>query len=241
MGLDIGLSCFVVRLNDDGDLLVNSPVSLTGEVKTMLQQIPGTVRHIVLPNVSPEHFIYGGDWAAAYPHATFWVAQELMDGKGVAASAGLKVVEQMKAQNVKICILQDGAPAELGERWRRTRSKLEDASVCIFRDSGGALSEATLYFPEHGAITMADLAFAGYQNKQMDSNPISALFGKFAGVYRRLGSPAAFLVMLKERSVATNWRNTVRSWEWDTIWTSHLDPVVIDGRMEFDRCFKFLD
>lgn len=25
---------------------------------------------------------------------------------------------------------------------------------------------------------MADLAFAGYQNKQMDSNPISALFGK---------------------------------------------------------------
>lgn len=53
-----------------------------------------------------------------------------------------------------------------------------EPQVCIFRDSGGALSEATLYFPEHGAITMADLAFAGYKNKQMDSNPISALFGK---------------------------------------------------------------
>lgn len=49
-----------------------------------------------------------------FPHDS----AELMDGKGVAASAGLKVVEQMKAQNVKICVLQDGAPAELGERWR---------------------------------------------------------------------------------------------------------------------------
>lgn len=43
------------------------------------------------------------------PHAS----AELMDGKGVAASAGLKVVEEMKARDVKICILQDGAPAEL--------------------------------------------------------------------------------------------------------------------------------
>jgi hypothetical protein len=56
----------VLKLNDDGDLLVHSPVQLTPERQRAVDAL-GRVAHLYSPNTY--HHLRLGDWAAAYPSA----------------------------------------------------------------------------------------------------------------------------------------------------------------------------
>ena len=73
-GLDsqIFLNCFVIRLKD-GSLAVISPISLTQDVESLFDSIEGEVRHIIIPNTSPEHGAYAPQAARKWPTATIWV------------------------------------------------------------------------------------------------------------------------------------------------------------------------
>ena len=73
-GLDsqIFLNCFVIRLKD-GSLAVISPISLTVDVESLFDSIEGEVKHIIIPNTSPEHGAYAPQAARKWPTATIWV------------------------------------------------------------------------------------------------------------------------------------------------------------------------
>lgn len=55
LGINITLTMFVIRLSD-GTLWLHTPIAPTEEALALLKQIPGTVAHIVVPNLSPEHW-----------------------------------------------------------------------------------------------------------------------------------------------------------------------------------------
>ena len=73
-GLDtqIYINCFVIQLTD-GSLAVISPISLTQEAERLFDTIEGEVKHIIVPNTSPEHGAYAPQAALKWPSATLWV------------------------------------------------------------------------------------------------------------------------------------------------------------------------
>lgn len=73
-GVELGTRMTVVRLNEDGALLVHSPIALTSELKEELDRL-GTVTYVVAPN--KWHHFYVADFEAAYPKATFFCAPGL--------------------------------------------------------------------------------------------------------------------------------------------------------------------
>lgn len=62
----------VVRLGDD--LWVSSPLYPTGELCALLDELPGTVRHIVLSCNAFEHKAALKNFVQRYPGATVWIA-----------------------------------------------------------------------------------------------------------------------------------------------------------------------
>ena len=53
---------------------VHSPVCMTEEAARLLDSIlDGPVRHIIVPNTSPEHWVYAPQAAQRWPEATMWL------------------------------------------------------------------------------------------------------------------------------------------------------------------------
>ena len=46
---------------------------MTEEAEELYDSIQGEVRHIIIPNISPEHWTYAPEAAKKWPGATFWV------------------------------------------------------------------------------------------------------------------------------------------------------------------------
>jgi hypothetical protein len=68
------IRCTVVRLSNDEDLWVHSPQWPTGEFCALLDELPGTVRHVVLPCNALEHKAPMSAFLSRYPDASVWIA-----------------------------------------------------------------------------------------------------------------------------------------------------------------------
>jgi hypothetical protein len=70
LGAKIGCRMTVVRLSC-GDLLLHSPIRLTSELRSRLDEL-GPVRHVLAPNL--DHYLFVRDYRVPYPQAVFYAA-----------------------------------------------------------------------------------------------------------------------------------------------------------------------
>lgn len=74
LGLEIGARMTVIRLDNQGSLLVHSPIALTPLIQSELEAM-GQVAYVVAPN--KWHHLYVGNFKKAYPQAQFFCAPGL--------------------------------------------------------------------------------------------------------------------------------------------------------------------
>ncbi|MGY5453065.1 DUF4336 domain-containing protein [Agarivorans sp. MS3-6] len=74
LGLPYTTRMTVIRLAN-GDLWVHSPIELTEDVQTQVEQL-GRVSHLIAPNHL--HHLFLADWQAAYPNAKSYGTPELI-------------------------------------------------------------------------------------------------------------------------------------------------------------------
>ncbi|KXZ49047.1 hypothetical protein GPECTOR_23g133 [Gonium pectorale] len=231
---NIYLNSHVIRLSS-GSLLVISPPARTEEAEALLESLPGgcaAVEHVVLPNLSPEHWIHAAGWASKFASdATLWVVPGVLEGRSVAGLAGFpQQAAQLRSAFRRITSLPDSGPLPgLGG----------ELAVSTFHEGWGLFSEAVLLLRDARAIVFSDMAFAIYDH------PVSPLVGrevsKLVGIYRRLGAPLATPMMRKDPAAGRAWLETVLSWDFDTVLPGHLDPRVGPGGKDAVReCFGFL-
>ena len=65
------LNMHVAQLSS-GDLVAYATIAPTIEVLEQLASLPGSLKHIILPNLSPEHFYYSTALAKHFPEARVW-------------------------------------------------------------------------------------------------------------------------------------------------------------------------
>jgi hypothetical protein len=70
LGAQIGCRMTALRLGS-GDLLLHSPIRLTAELRSRLDQL-GPVRHVLAPNL--DHYLFARDYREPYPEALFYAA-----------------------------------------------------------------------------------------------------------------------------------------------------------------------
>lgn len=92
---------FVVRLSD-GRLWLHTPIAPTEECLQLICSIPGEVAHIVLPNLSPEHWYYAPAFVREFPAASVWLCPGLMDGGGPPFPGKDDVKEIAKSHNLQV-------------------------------------------------------------------------------------------------------------------------------------------
>lgn len=82
---------------DAGSLAVFSPVALTPEVKTKLQEMGNDLKYMIAPDL--EHHIYLGDWAEAFPGAKIVGPEGLKEKRAKDSSMKpLPIIEYPSAQ-----------------------------------------------------------------------------------------------------------------------------------------------
>jgi hypothetical protein len=169
---DIRIRMVVARL-EDGSLLLCGPVAPTGEALRLLSSLDGAVRHIIIPNTSPEHYIYGPAMAAAFPAATLWTLSGFFQGKGVPLPGRSLLFSKITKQEPHRCrsLGVDALPNDL-----------VGALDCAVLDVPLFL-EAAVHLPRHRAIIFADSAVF-----LSSSDPEYAKMGSFSvGLAKQLG------------------------------------------------------
>ncbi|KAG2488802.1 hypothetical protein HYH03_012602 [Edaphochlamys debaryana] len=235
--LDINLNTCIARLGN-GELIFISPPARTEEAAALLAAAVaaeglGPPAHVLVPNLSPEHWYHAADWAAdCAPGAKLWVPPGLLEAR---STAGLLDGQQ------RIRATVDAFGGRVGVL--PTRGPLPglegEVEVATFVEGTGSFIESAVWLARHKAVYFADLAFAAYDHP-VAPNPILGAGSQITGVLGRLGCPAVYLMMLKDRAVAQAWLDTVLRWRPERLLSGHLDPVVGSADMELRRCFGFL-
>lgn len=114
----------------------------------------------------------------------------------------------------------------------------DDIDFTLFRDTMGLFAEAAFLSRRHRSVLLADTAFAAYDKQAMPIPPLEVV-AKWVGIYDQLGAPLAALLAASSRPAVREFARSVLNWDFDSIWCSHLGPVVRDGRLEFERAFAF--
>eukprot|EP00878_Enallax_costatus_P016377 GHUV01017178.1.p1 GENE.GHUV01017178.1~~GHUV01017178.1.p1 ORF type:complete len:283 (+),score=76.63 GHUV01017178.1:253-1101(+) len=148
----INLNCVVSKLAN-GNLLVVSPVAPTPQCLAQLQQLPGTVQHILVPSCSPEHFYYTSALAQQYQEVQVWVPPGLFESK----LPGLEDVLNPLRSNPRVKLITDSTfQQQLGT----------EVQFSLF-DGGFGFQEATVFLPAQKAVVFSDLAFAAMNDEGM--------------------------------------------------------------------------
>src|SRR5207302_1538570 len=103
----------------------------------------GRVAHIVVPNTSPEHFLFAPALAAAFPSATLWTVPGFYTGAGVPLPGRSWMFSAARRRN-PCATLGDALPADL------------EGQLEAFLLDVPFFAEAALLLPRHRALLLAD-------------------------------------------------------------------------------------
>ena len=234
---DIRLRCTLATLSN-GTLALIGPIAPTQEFLDMITSFnKGPVSHIIVPNTSPEHFLYAPAVANAFPEASLWVCPGFMEGKGVPLPGrsllfgGARNRGQIKSMGV------DPWPAEL-------EGELEAVVFDV-----PFFMEAALCLTKHRTLMLADTAIClSASDPEYANLPSTGLaLAKQIGLYDRLG-PVTRVVFEKYSEQGKAWVNNVlEKCDFDMIVPAHGSaPVGTRGdggssaKAAFKDCFDFL-
>ena len=227
---DIRLRMVAAKL-DDGNLLLSGPIAPTGEVLNMLKEFGGNVTHVIVPNTSPEHWLFAPALADALPNATFWFCPGFFEGKGVPLPGRSLFFRSLRARGQSATLGVDTLPFEL-------QGQLQTVlfNVPFFL-------EAAIILPRHRALLLADtgisLSASDPEYASLKGNNVK--MAEKMGVWDRLG-PITRIVFEQYPQQGKAWVEAVLSEcpDWDVVVPAHGSAPVKQGRAAFKNCFDFL-
>lgn len=222
---DVRLRMTVAKLGD-GSLLVCGPIAPTEEMLSMLWAIEGEVKHIVLPNTSPEHWYFGPALAAKFPQATVWAVPGFWEGKGAPfPPLGLK---KMRSTNVCKVLGVDPLPEELvGE--------VESVVYSTFW-----FVEAAVVLPRYKALLLADTALMLDPAEYADVGERLEASARKSGIWGQLGPSVTKVAFERKPQEGRQWVEAVLQHDFDTVVVGHASAPVGDGKQAFKQAFSFL-
>jgi len=228
---DIRLRMVVARL-DDGNLLLVGPVAPTGEVLAMLRSLGGNVAHIIVPNTSPEHWLYAPALADAFPSAALWFVPGFFEGKGLPLPGRSLLFKTVRRRGQCRVLGQDPFPMDL-----------QDQVHCVLFDVP-LFMEAAVSLPRHNALLLADTAvcLSAQDPEYLRMSEREINLSKRMGVWDRLG-PVTKAVFEKYPEKGRAWVEAVLAEcpDFDKVIPAHGSaPISENARAEFKNCFDFL-
>ena len=150
---DVRLRMVVARL-EDGTLALVGPVAPSEEALDLIKGLGSSVGHIIVPNTSPEHYIYAPAMANAFPQATVWTPAGFFQGRGLPfPGRGLMFANTRKTHPCfelgvdPLPVLNNPDSANFG------RPLFEAITFEV-----PILIEIGIYFPQQRSLVMADSA-----------------------------------------------------------------------------------
>jgi hypothetical protein len=208
-----------------GDLLVVAPVAPTGEALAMLRGLgSGVVRHIVVPNTSPEHYLFTPAFAAAWPDATVWLPPGFLVGAGTPLPGRSWLFGACRARCRELGV--DALPAEL----------VGELEAVVLRIT--LFLEAAILLPRHSALCLADTAVC-LSASDPEYATMNAWLARKIGVYDRLG-PITGEALRARPAEARAWATAVLARDFELVVPAHGSAPVRGGRAAFEDCFAFV-
>lgn len=224
---DIRLRMVAARL-DDGNLLLSGPIAPTAEVLDQLRALGGEVTHVIVPNTSPEHWLFAPALANALPNATFWFCPGFFEGKGVPLPGRNLFFRSQRKQCATLGV--DPLPLELQGQ---VQTVLFDVPFFL---------EAAVCLPRHKVLLLADTGICLSANDPEYSSLkiFNVKLAEKIGIWDRLG-PITRIIFEKYPEEGKAWvEKVLNECEFDTVVPAHGTAPVKDGRTAFKNCFDFL-
>jgi hypothetical protein len=224
---DIRLRMVASRL-DDGNLLLIGPVAPTQEVLNQLKALGGAVTHVIVPNTSPEHWLYAPALAAALPNATFWFCPGFFEGKGVPLPGRSLLFRAQRARGQCSILGVDPFPAELEGQ---VRTVLFNVPFFL---------EAAIVLPRHKVLLLADTGIClSASDPEYSTGKVQVKLAETIGVWDRLG-PITRVVFEQYKEQGKEWVEKVLDEDFETVVPAHGSAPLRDGKTAFKNCFDFL-
>lgn len=208
LGVHLGTRMTVVRLAD-GTLWVHSPIALGDEVRAEVDAL-GTVAHLVAPSLY--HHMFVGQWKAAYPDATMWLAPGLERKRRdlVADPAGF------------VLLGSTAAP------W--------DHEIAQAPLTGFAFREVLFHHRASRTLVSADL----FENFTSSPYVFTRAYLKLAGLHGRLGVSRVLRWAYRDRAAVKEALARVLAWDFDRIVIAHGAIVEHDAKRALADAYAWL-
>jgi glyoxylase-like metal-dependent hydrolase (beta-lactamase superfamily II) len=211
LGFEMGRRMTIVRLAG-GELLVHSPASLSGQLRSELDQL-GEVRFVVPASILHGHF-YMEQYREAYPRI------ELFKVPGL----------ERKRPDLRFDReLTGSAEPEWSE-------ELDQKRFEGHRVAGRVLNEVEFFHRKTRTLITGDLCFnigPGWPLK-------TRLLAWGPRMRPRLGPTVAFRLGIRERAAARRSVERILEWDFDRILPGHGEIVSSGGKEAFARAFAWL-
>lgn len=214
---------------DDGNLLLSGPLAPTVEMLNQVQALGGKVTHVIVPNTSPEHWLFAPALANALPDATFWFCPGFFEGKGVPLPGRSLFFSSQRKQCAILGV--DPFPVELQGQ---VQTVLLDVPFFL---------EAAVCLPRHKVLLLADtgICLSKDDPEYASSKNLNVKLAENIGIWDRLG-PITRILFEKYPEQGKSWVEAVLSEcpEWDMVVPAHGSAPVKNGRVQFKDCYDFL-
>ncbi|KAI8102107.1 hypothetical protein M9434_007166 [Picochlorum sp. BPE23] len=228
---DIRLSMAAVELEHESGLALLGALAPTNELLSHIEMLGKPVRHILLPNTSPEHWIYGPDLSRSYPDAKMWVVKGFMEGKGVPLPGRSLLFREAQNRGILKTIPSGG---EVNDEFPLQDIGAYTLDVPFF-------IESLIHLKEKDIIMVADTGiFLSSDDDEYSSGKVNTALAESLGIWNKLG-PITKVVQETYDVESRKWAQQVLDdAEFDMVLAAHGTPIVADGKHQFRQCFSFL-
>lgn len=252
---DIRLRTILARVAD-GSFVLSGPIAPTQELLDMITfvttsnensstiSMSNRISHIIVPNTSPEHWLFAPALAKAFPDATLWTVPGFFQGSGVPLPGRSLLFasipqRQMNFSERKCKTLgKDPFPPELSD----------DISAILF--DVPFFVEAAIVLRKYNALLLADtgICLSASDPEYASMSEQSVSIARSMGLWDRLG-PVTRIVFERYPEQGRDWVNAVlntldesmmKGGEDVVVLPAHSSAPVVNGREAFKNCFDFL-
>jgi hypothetical protein len=206
VGLEVGARMTVVRLRD-AKLLLHSPVAVSEELLREVREL-GAVEYIAAPNRL--HHLFVGEWQAAFPAASVYVAPGLENKRADLRIAGIL-----------------GNEAEPG--WR---GEIDQVAV-----EGFPFANEVVFFHRPSAtLIVSDLAY----NIGPSSPLATRAMFRLVGGYGRVSPSVLERLLVRDLAAFSRSLERILEWPFERIVVAHGEVSETGGREQFVRGYSWV-
>jgi hypothetical protein len=208
LGVHMGTRMTLVRLGD-GTLWVHSPIAITDALRAEVDAL-GKVAHLVAPNLF--HHLFVGQWKAAYPDATMWLAPGLERKR-----------PDLVADPQGVVTLGTAPPP-----W--------DAEIAQAPLTGFSFHEVLFHHRASRTLVSSDLL----ENFSGSPYVFTRAYLKLAGLYGRVGVSRVLRWAYRDRPAVKEALARVLAWDFDRIVIAHGAIVEHDAKRALAEAYAWL-